>query len=475
MANVTTTAHLIQLLGDWRGAEGAGYRALAERFRLLILDGRLPTGTRLPAERELAARLSASRTTVAAALESLRDSGHLETRRGSGSIVRLPGRRIDSRGASGALLDLSTASSAAPPQLMEAAARALEKLPVHALGTGYDYVGLPELREALADRYTTRGLPTRPSQILITSGAQPALALVARTLLRRGDRALVETPGYPHAGEAFALAGERLVPLPVDWEHGWDEGQVDTLIRRVSPSMSYLVPDFQNPTGHSMSVATREVAIAAAHDTGGFLLIDETPAELDIDRQGHFPPFASLAAREGRIVTVGSASKTMWGGLRVGWIRASEDVIASLVAARPVTDLGTAIFEQLVVVELLQAIGEVLEYRRQEHIRSRDATREAVARLLPEWHWPSVDGGLSAWLRFDAPVSSQLAIAARSRGLRIAAGPWFGLDGAFERFIRIPFGPGPEVVVPAIEILADAWAEVADSPRSLEQPLPAVV
>ncbi|HEY8590234.1 MAG TPA: PLP-dependent aminotransferase family protein, partial [Naasia sp.] len=114
-------------------------------------------------------------------------------------------------------------------------------------------------------------------------------------------------------------------------------------------------------------------------------------------------------------------------------------------------------------------------HRRREHAAARDALRATLDTLLPEWHVPRIEGGLSTWVRFDAPASSQLAIAARSRGLRIAAGPWFGLDGAFERHLRIPFAAGAESTIRAVEILAEVWDGVADAPRSLEPALGAVV
>ncbi|WP_251856873.1 PLP-dependent aminotransferase family protein [Herbiconiux sp. L3-i23] len=463
------------LLSDWRPTDGVGYRALADRIRLLAIDGRIAVGTRLPAERELSSALGVSRTTLAAALDDLRATGHIVTRRGSGSAIRVPDGRRSELAPQGAALDFATASSPATPAFEAAAARALSGLAPALTSSGYELIGLPRLREAIAAHFVRRGLPTRPSQILVTSGAQPALALLARTLVSRGDRALVETPGYPHAHEALRAAGARLLPLPVDADTGWDIGEGEQLLRRAAPALAYFMPDFHNPTGRSLSVEGRERFIGAAHDVGATVIVDETTAELDIDRVGSFPPLASFGSTRSRVITVGSASKTMWGGLRVGWIRASEDVIAALAATRPIGDLGTAVLDQVVTAELFDDIDAVLAHRRRESGAARDAIVAAVAERLPDWRVPSIDGGLAAWVRFDSPVSSQLAIGARARGLRIAAGPWFGLDGAFERFIRIPFGPGADAAVEAVGILADVWADVADAPRSLEQPLAAVV
>ncbi|WP_210505975.1 PLP-dependent aminotransferase family protein [Naasia sp. SYSU D00057] len=474
MTRAIGAAQLAELLSDWRSAPGAGYRTLADRVRLLAIDGRLPAGSRLPGERELADRLGASRNTIAAALDELRAAGYVKTVRGSGSVIGIPGGTIQSPGSTDGMLDFATASSPAVPGFQAAAERALLRLPSALGGSGYEFVGIPALREALAARYTARGVPTSPSQLLITSGAQPAIALVARTLLSRGDRAIVETPGYPHAYEALRAAGARLLPIAVDSDTGWNLDETEQLLRRAAPSLAYVMPDFHNPTGRSMTEAERRRLVRAAEDAGTLLLVDETTGELDIDRGPMVPP-AAFASRRSSVVTIGSASKTMWGGLRVGWIRAGEEHIASFAAARPAGDLGTAVFDQLVVTELLAEFDQVLEHRRREHGAARDALRARLAERLPQWHVPEIAGGLSAWVRFDAPVSSQLAIGARSRSLRIAAGPWFGLDGAFERFLRIPFSSGPEASVRAVDILASVWAEVADAPRTMDPPLAAVV
>ncbi|HEY8590929.1 MAG TPA: winged helix-turn-helix domain-containing protein, partial [Naasia sp.] len=138
MSSPVSASHLATLLSDWRRGGESGYRALADRIRLLAVDGRLPTGVRLPSERELADRLGASRTTITAALDELRASGYLETRRGSGSVIRIPGGTVDQPlGPGDALLDFATAASAAVPGFQSAAERAVSRLPAALGGTGY--------------------------------------------------------------------------------------------------------------------------------------------------------------------------------------------------------------------------------------------------------------------------------------------------------------------------------------------------
>src|SRR3978361_1294718 len=257
---------LSQLLGDWRALEaGPAYLGLPARIRLLVLDGRVPLGTRLPAERELAATLTLSRTTVTAAYAMLRDAGFLTSTQGSGSVARLPHSaprppeevRAD-------ILDFSKASLPAPRGVRGAALRAAQLLPAYLGHSGFDTVGLPVLREAIAERYRVRGLPTDADEILVTIGAQQAIALVSRVLLSRGDNVLVESPSYPHAIEALRDAGGRLRQVSVSTEAGWDEGALEQVLRRSSPTLGYLMPDFHNPTGQSMSDELREKIVTIA-------------------------------------------------------------------------------------------------------------------------------------------------------------------------------------------------------------------
>jgi DNA-binding transcriptional MocR family regulator len=157
---------LASLVRGWREATAApAYLALADRIRLLILDGRIPLGTRVPAERDLAAQLGVSRTTVTASYGELRDAGFLDSLRGSGSVARLPSRSpitIDNHQAG--YLDFSKATLPAIPALAEAALRAATELPAYLGDSGFDPIGLPVLRAAVAQRYTARGCPPSPSR-----------------------------------------------------------------------------------------------------------------------------------------------------------------------------------------------------------------------------------------------------------------------------------------------------------------------
>jgi len=448
-------------LAAWRSTSpGPAYLALADRIRLLVLDGRVPLGTRLPAERELAAQLELSRTTVSAAYAELRSAGYLESLRGSGSVARLPGRApVEPEPLSG-LLDFSVACPPAVPHVAEAAVRAASLVPLYLGEHGFDPLGLRVVRQAIADRYTARGLPTDADQVMITAGAQHAIGLVARAVLSRGDRIVVESPSYPHAVEALRSLGGRPVTVPVSTDDGWDDLALEQAFPRTSPTLAYLMPEYHNPTGRVMPEEQRDRVARLAEREGTVLIADETTAELGLDGQAPVPPFA--VGR--RAVLLGSAGKSVWGGLRMGWIRADRELVQRIARLRSAVDLGTPIPTQLLLLELLPHYEQILVERRSYLRASRDYLAARLAERIPEWSVPRTAGGIASWVGLGAPLSSALALAAREEGLAIAAGPRFGIDGVFERFIRIPFTFAPDDLDRAVDALATAWDRVRRSP-----------
>jgi DNA-binding transcriptional MocR family regulator len=453
--------HLLELLNGWETTDGTAYSALAARIRLLIVDGRITPGARLPSERDLAAGLAVSRTTVNSAYSALRAEGYLESRQGSGSVAQIPGRPPELPVARpGDIIDLSRATCTAAPGTHSAAVRALDRLPPRLATDGYELAGLPELRVKLAERYTREGLPTSPDQIFVTSGSQSAISLSARTFIAPGDRVVVESPGYPHAFNALRGAGGRLLPFRVDADAGWDVDGFELTVRRSLPTLAFLMPDFHNPTSRSMTVEERHRVVAMAEGHGIIVVSDEATADLALEQEDQVPPIASFARRPGTVLTIGSASKTVWGGLRVGWIRTSVENVDRLIAARLANDLGAAVIDQLVFAELLDDFDPILEYRRNSLRDSRDALERALEVHLPSWRMSPTRGGIASWVHLDEPVSSAIAIAARARGLLIGAGPWFGLDGEFEQFIRVPISAQAESIERAVVILAEALDDV---------------
>ncbi|MER6300347.1 PLP-dependent aminotransferase family protein [Kitasatospora sp. NPDC001539] len=469
-----TPPALARLLATARLPEPAtarrpAYRTLAGQIRLLVTEGRLPVGARLPAERELASALDLSRTTVATAYETLRGDGYLLSRRGSGSWTALPEGAPPPSDAlhpvppdeQGSILDLGVAALPAPqPWLGRAAARAVELLPHYATGHGHYPTGVPVLREAVARRYTERGLPTTPDQILVTTGAMGGLHLVQRVLIGRGDRVAVEAPSYAHTLQALRLSGARLVPVPYapppfrrepaeqagpqdPEEPQWDLGEWRRVLRGAAPKAAYVIPDFHNPTGALIGEQQRRELLAAARAAGSIVLADETTAELGwgVPESTPLPrPMAALD-RSAQVVTVGSAGKLLWGGLRIGWVRAAPALVRRLATERVYSDVGTPVLDQLIAAELL---NEPLPAVRTHQLDRLRATAHAFAAALPEhlprWRFRMPPGGLALWVSTDGLSGAALAQAGERAGIRIASGNRFGSDGAFEHHIRLPTG-----------------------------------
>ncbi|MBF6329075.1 PLP-dependent aminotransferase family protein [Nocardia transvalensis] len=480
---VISAATLTRDLGRWRhddtGAEdGAArrsarpaYLALAEGIRLLIHDGRAPLGVALPSERDLATTLGVSRTTVTSAYTLLREHGYLLSRQGSRSTVALPAsvkhdgtkptRSILAMMSPGELptIDLTYAAMSAPPEMTDAYSFALQGLPIY-LGThGMDPVGVLTLREAIARRYTERGLPTDPDQILVTLGAQHGLRLLLNVLTAPAERVLIDHPTYPNAIEAIRDVGARPVPVPLRPEHpdvGWDLDGIRSAARQTAASTAYLVPDFNNPTGLLMDADGRAELAAIARETRMTVIVDESMVDQQLD--GDDPPPAAAFARGAEIVTIGSASKSFWGGLRVGWIRTNQSLITKLLGSRSSMDLGTPVMDQLATGYLLEHADTILA-RRRDQLRSRRATLlDALAEELPDWRAVPGAGGMSLWVQLPAPVSSALAATAPNHGVLLAAGPRFGVQGAFERFLRLPYTVEEPDLRLAVKSIAAAYA-----------------
>lgn len=461
----TGSSSLVKLLGNWHQdlPRIAVYRQLADGLRLLILDGRLPLDSRLPGERELATALGISRTTVATALAQLRDEGYLASRQGSGSVTMLPEgtQTVSPLPGRATTLDLSTAALSAGPEIHQAYANALIALPEHLGSTGYNQQGLPELRHVIAQRYADRGLPTNTDQIMIVNGALSGFGLVLRLLTGPGDRVVLDHPTYPMALTAIKGASCRAVPVSLT-EHGWDTDGLAATIAQTSPRLAYLLADFHNPTGHCMDVATRSAIADIAARTRTTIVVDETMVDLWYDN----PPPPPLAAfdESDRVITLGSAGKSFWGGLRLGWIRASPRTIASLIQIRDSLDLGSPILEQLAAINLFNEAENFQPQRREMLRQQRDACAEIVKELFPDWKMTVIpQGGLSWWIELPKPLARVFAANAEAIGIRIGAGPRFGVEGAFERYLRLPFTLEPTQMRAALERLKPIWEHLAQT------------
>jgi DNA-binding transcriptional MocR family regulator len=464
---VTTTsaAVLSSLVGRVSEDRPPLYAALADRLRLLVTDGRLPVGCRLPPERELALALHVSRATVSAAYARLREQGWASAVQGSGTWTRLPaGPELGAWLPSGEVPACSTSRTRHRPlpggqhRVRRRARRAAAAAP----GNGYEPYGLPELRARIADRFSRRGLPTRPEQVLVTAGALHATTLALSVLVGPGDRVLVEDPGYPHAHDAVRAMGARVVPVRVSAQAPEAVARdVHRAAREASPRAAYLVPEFSNPTGLLLDDEQRRRLAVGLEQCGVVTVVDETLLDLGLDAVPGAPLAAALPP--GLAVTVGSLSKTVWGGLRIGWLRAEPELVRRCAVALSRAHLGLPVLEQLAACRLLDVVDELAHGRQEQLRRSRAALVGALRRELPEWEVPVPAGGLVLWCGLPHGSSSALAAVAERHGLRLAAGPRFGTGTAHDDRLRLPYVHEPEVLDAAAGRLAAAYAQVTDA------------
>ncbi len=467
MRDLRTGAHaLAASLGDWRAERMPLAQSIAAAVREAVVDGRVPVGSGLPSERALAGSLGVSRGTVVASLSMLRDDGWILTRHGSGSRVRLPPQLTErtapwsvDRGGGNAELDLTLAVTAAPHDAYLAALRrAVDRCATLLVDAGTPTAGLPHLRELLAARYTGEGLPTRPDQILITSGAQAALALLTDHLHDRRRPIAVENPTFPGALAILRRRRARLTAVPVGAD-GWDSGRLTQAVRAGREGLAYLMPDFHNPTGAVMPADLRAdvAALAAKHELT--IIADETMRDLDL----RVPPQPLPHLAGANVITIGSTSKVIWSGLCVGWIRASTARIRELMLNPLQARLAPPPLEQVIALELLGDIAGILRNRRAQLRAQRDhlAALLAAPAAAGRWTYTVPPGGLAIWLRLRHTTAAALATRAMRQGLALSPGPQFSADRTLARYVRLPFTAPPDILTRAVDLLDGELPAVA--------------
>ncbi len=470
-------AEFVNLLGRWTAGDGPVYARLARAIQQCVARGELGPGARLPAERTLARLLSLSRTTVVSAYESLREGGWVERRQGSGTRVCGGGprasRRDESAGSfrrhpvyrgliegSGGTIEFLAAhlpAAGLTPDVWTFDRPALESL---LAGPGYVPMGLPELRGAIASHLSKGGLPTVAAQVLVTSGAQQAIMLAAGLLLAPGDGVVVENPTYLGAIDILTSRGARLLPVPVGRE-GARLDRLAEIARRASPRLLYLMPTFQNPTGALMPERERRAAARLARGLSIPILEDNTLADLSLGPAA--PPPIAAYAPDAPILTVGSLSKLFWGGLRVGWIRTSEEILARIARLKIIADLGGSVLSQLAAIKLLAKADRVIQARRGQ-VRDRfERLTGLLGSLLPDWRWVPPAGGLSLWVQLPGGDANEFAQVALRHGVSVVPGPLTSPDGSFADHLRLPFVLGKAEMEEGVARLARAWKAYASS------------
>lgn len=475
---------------DLDGRDGRPmYLRLAAAIVAAIERGKLVAGEKLPSERELALHLGVSRTTVVNAYRELESRGLVRGQVGRGTFVSAAGvgdlgggpRPVSAPFAWQGKVSLGSRRAVDPTlRTMVRAGRgvislaggvpALDRFPTGAYRRLTDRVlrrgaqetlgllpseGAPELRRALAAR-----CEARPEEILVTHGAQQALDLISRCLLDPGDVVVMDRPGYVGALEAFRAAGAGVV--------GWcferaDTGELEDLILRYKPKLLYTNPTFQNPTGRTLSPATRREILRLASRYRLPVVEDVAYSELHFFEPG--PDSLYRLDGEGLVVMVGSFSKTLGAGLRLGWIAAPEDVVDQLSLIKARSDLFTAGPAQLVVADMLSSglYDDHLHDIRAEHRQRCEAMLQALRKCVPDetLSWRPAEGGLYLWCRlapgFDARLLMQEAAAAR---VTVVDGEPFYGDGTGKHYLRLCFSSAtPREIEEGVRRLARVTAE----------------
>jgi DNA-binding transcriptional MocR family regulator len=474
------TNRLYAQLGPWTSRTGPLYRRLADALRAAIERGEVEVGTRLPPERIMARHLSVSRTTVVQAYDLLRNDDWLESRQGSGTWVRrtppsalgvatwtapgpAPLLKRDSILASltghANHVDLTCACLPPLPGLVEeSVASTADALRAATQDHGYSALGLPTLRRAIARHLERRGLATAEGQILVTSGAQQAIALVGALFLRPHELALVESPTFLGALDALGASGATLAPLPVASDGVRLEALRDA-VRQRPARLLYLTPTYHNPTGTTLAEGARREIARIVLDAQLPLLEDESL--VDIALAGAPPPSIAALAPRAPVISIGSLSKLCWGGLRIGWIRAPEPVLMRLASLKVASDLGSSMLSQVVAVQLLERADEVRRLRRAQLLRQRDALAAELTRSLPEWSWSLPEGGLSMWVRLPHGDASEFAQVALRHGVSLLPGTVLSAGGGHPQHLRLVYVHEPSLLAQAVERLARAWQAYA--------------
>ncbi|MFG2493565.1 PLP-dependent aminotransferase family protein [Streptomyces caniferus] len=258
--------------------------------------------------------------------------------------------------------------------------------------------GDPALRAAVAARTSARGLPTDADDLLVTTGSQQGLTLLATALLEPGDVVLVEDPCYLAALQTFSFTGARVVPVPTD-DEGLDPAALDEITARERPKLLYLVPTFQNPTGRTLSAERRAAVAEVAGRRGLWIAEDDPYGELRFEGEP-VPWVASFPGAEDRTVLLGSFSKVMAPGLRLGWLRAPAALRRACVIAKQAADLHTSTIDQAAAARYL-AVADLdahLRRVRDAYRARRDALVDGLPTALPEgsrWNRPA--GGMFVW------------------------------------------------------------------------------
>jgi DNA-binding transcriptional MocR family regulator len=504
----TTPLDLVVSLDRSAGRRYPIGQQLVDELRRRVQAGSLGPGDRLPPVRGLATSLNVTPETVAGAYKRLVDEGYLRGEVGRGTFVAAPPLRAEEDplapfDAGGSLPPFATTDNRALLRLASrpgvvsfaASVAALDLAPVEALRQALSDTleldgaaalqvgatqGYPPLRAAIARLLEQRGLHVDEASVCVTSGCQQGIDLAAKVFVGPGDAVLVEQPSFLGALEAFRARGARIIGVPIEAD-GLRVEALPGLIQRHRPKLLYCMPTYQNPTGRSLSIEKRRalLRIAAAYDLP--IVEDDSAGFFALDSSA--PPSMKSEDHAGYVIHLGTFSKLIGAGLRLGWLVADAAVFDKLVAAKYASDLSSDALVQRAVHRLLETgtlEGHLTRARTTYRLR-RDTLLDALRRpgALPAGaHFDRPEGGFNLWLELprEGPTSTELFLEAVRRGVAFVPGPFFFSAGgggpaspAALRGLRLSYSAlGIDAIQRGVQLLGDALRGLLSSSRAAE-------
>lgn len=484
------------------------YRQIAAWIERNINSGTWSAGNRLPTVRAMAEHLSMNRGAVASSYALLIRKGVLTARVGRGTYVStetatshsiaapaeqswdpllvktanrlglqlhvrhtaksdaiwIPDRGEAAAGRSHFPLDMPLADHSQTVEPIRRAVRVVaDQLSEGALSYNHPQ-GAYELRQSITRLAFKRAIRVKPEDVMIVNGAQDALSLIVHLLVQPGDMVITENPSYPGAIRALRMAKANIVGIPLD-QDGIRVDLLEEILKTHTPSLIYTIPSFQAPTGATQSRERRAELYALAAKYRVPIVEDEYVSDLYYGE----PPPASLKSGDDQqlVIYVGTFSKTLGAGMRLGWVAAPSGVIMQLAQIKEARDIHSSIFAQLIVNQLLQDDAyERLLTRLRDHYRVRhDRMQTAITeRLGLDQISHRYLGGFSLWTRLQPDISAaDWLVYARVRGAPFELGAWYFLSPEQnDHFVKFCFSLlTPEEIDVAVDILADALKELS--------------
>ncbi len=436
------------------------FRQIAGWLRENILNGNLAAETKLPATRALAEKLGVSRITIKNAYALVESDGLILTREGSGTFVASPssgqGLTQEFKTINWPLWQLE--QGAEPVSAMIGSNANIQTSgmisfigvgdPVYfpakdfvktlqdvvrrdgatALNYGNFGGGYEPLQVTITRVLASQGIQTKPTQVLVTSGSQQGLALVCHQLLHEGDVVLVEKPTYNLALELFRHLKLKIIGVPVD-ENGMQVEVIEPLLQQYHPKLIYTIPNFQNPTGTCLSISRRRLMLTLAQRYNVPILEDDFVGDLRFE--GRALPAIKALDGTGQVIYIGTFSKLLMPGIRVGYLVANGPIFHHLVHQKMVNDLTTSPLLQR-ALDIYVTVGRYQAHLRRStriYRQRRDVLIENLTEKIPEVKFNTPHGGLFLWLKLPEGLSSQsLQEVARNEGVDFAPGSRFFCD-----------------------------------------------